>query len=293
MDVNWKYVGSFFMSVLLHGLLIGLLIFGVDTPVRKVIKPAQQVNIVKAVSIDKKLVEKEIVRLKEIEKEKFTKEIKRQEALEKKLRDLNKKTARAEKKRMAEEKKLAELKKKNTSEQKKRKEEQKKVEKLKLEVAEIEKKKEQEEKRKLKEEAERKEREEIERQQEIERKRKEEDERLMQAELAEEKMQQEAAQKSKDQQLLQRIVFSIKRSIISNFNKSGLLKGLECVLSVRLIPGGEVINVSVSKSSGNDIFDRRALNAVQKASPLPIPEDVATFERLRLRQFSFRFRPED
>jgi colicin import membrane protein len=115
----------------------------------------------------------------------------------------------------------------------------------------------------------------------------------MQAELAEEKMQQEAAQKSKDQQLLQRIVFSIKRSVISNFNKSGLLKGLECVLSVRLIPGGEVINVSVSKSSGNDIFDRRALNAVQKASPLPIPEDVATFERLRLRQFSFRFRPED
>ena len=115
----------------------------------------------------------------------------------------------------------------------------------------------------------------------------------MKAELAEEKMQQEAAQKSKDQQLLQRIVFSIKRSVISNFNKSGLLKGLECVLSVRLIPGGEVINVSVSKSSGNDIFDRRALNAVQKASPLPIPEDVATFERLRLRQFSFRFRPED
>ena len=290
MDVNWKYVGSFFMSVLLHGLLIALLIFSIDTPVRKVIKPAQQVNIVKAVSIDKKLVEKEIVRLKEIEKEKFTKEIKRHEALEKKLRDLNKKTARAEKKRKTEEKKLAELKKKKTSEQKKRKEEQKKIEKLKLEVAEIEKKKKQEEKRKRKEEAERKE---IERQQEIERKRKEEDERLMQAELAEEKMQQEAAQKSKDQQLLQRIVFSIKRSIISNFNKSGLLKGLECVLSVRLIPGGEVINVSVSKSSGNDIFDRRALNAVQKASPLPIPEDVATFERLRLRQFSFRFRPED
>ena len=293
MDVNWKYVGSFFMSVFLHGLLIGLLIFSVDTPMRKVVTPVQQVNIVKAVSIDNKLVEKEIVRLKEIEKEKFTRERKRQEALEKKLKDLNRKTASAAKKRKAEEKKLAELKKKKTSEQKKREEEQKKVKQLKLEAAEIEKKKQEDEQRKRKQEAERKQREELERKQEIERKRKEEDEQRMQAELAEDEMREEAAQKSRDQQLLQRIVVNIKRSIVSNFNKSGLPQGLECVLSVRLIPGGNVISVEISKSSGNELFDGRAMRAVQKASPLPIPEDVATFERLRLRQFSFRFRPEN
>jgi colicin import membrane protein len=259
MDVNWKYVASFSMSVFLHGLLISLLIFSVDTPIRKVVNPVQQVNIVKAVSIDNKLVEKEIVRLKEIEKEKFTKERKRQEALEKKLKDLNKKTARAAKKRKTEEKKLAELKKKKSSEQKKRKEEQKRVEQLKLEAAEIEKKK-------------------------------QEDEESLRKKGAEQK---EAAQKSRDQQLLQRIVINIKRSIVSNFNKSGLPKGLECVLSVRLIPGGVVTSVTISKPSGNDLFDQRAQTAVQKASPLPIPDDVATFERLRLRQFSFRFRPED
>ena len=93
--------------------------------------------------------------------------------------------------------------------------------------------------------------------------------------------------------MLQSIATSIYRRVVNNFNKSGLPPGLECELTVRTIPGGEVVNVSVSKSSGNDIFDRRAMAAVEKASPLPLPEDAATFDRLKLRQIAFRFRPED
>jgi colicin import membrane protein len=300
MDVNWMFLRSFFLSLLLHGLLIALLVFSVDTSVKKVAKPVPQVNIVKAVSVDQKQVEKELKRLRDIEKDKQSKERKKQQDLERKLKELENKAAKVEKNRKAEEKKLAELKKKKIQEKKQRETEQKKVAELKKEQAEIEKKRKQEEEKKKTAELERKKQKELKKKQEQERLRKEEEElkrkqeeALLQEELAEEQRQQEAAQLSRDQQLLQNIVVNIKRSIVSNFNKSGLSGGLECVLSVRLVPGGEVISVTISKSSGDDVFDRRALVAVQKASPLPIPEDVATFERLRLRQFAFRFKPEN
>ena len=53
----------------------------------------------------------------------------------------------------------------------------------------------------------------------------------------------------------------------------------------------KITNLKNEKSSGNDIFDRRAQNAVQKASPLPVPDDIATFERLDLRDITFTFIP--
>ncbi len=300
MDVDWTFVRSFFLSLLLHGLLIILLLFSVDTTVRQVAKPVQPVNIVKAVAVDKKQVEKELKRLQDIEQEKIAKELKKQKQLERKLKELESKTAKAKKKRKNEEKKLAELKKKKREEKKKRQEEQKKIARLKKEKEAIEKSRKNEEEKRRKAEAERKKQEALALKVEQERRRKREQEKQrkleearLQQELAEEQRQQEVAQQRRDQQLLQNIVANIKRSVVSNFNKSGLPKGLECVLSVRLVPGGEVISVTLSKSSGSDIFDRRALVAVQKASPLPIPDDVAIFERLRLRQFTFRFKPEN
>ena len=291
MDVNWNFVSSFFLSLLLHAVLIVLLVFSVDTSVRKVPKVMPQVNIVNAVSIDKNQVEKEINRFKEIEKEKIAKELKKQQKLERKLRDLEKLAAKAKKTRKAEEKKLAEVKKKKTAEQKKREEEQNKLSQLKKEKAEIEKKQKESEERKREEEAERKKREEIKQKEEQERKHKREEEQRLQQELAEEQEQLEAEQLSRDQQLLQNIIANIRRRIISNFNISGLPEGLEGKLLVQVIPGGEVISVSISKSSGNELFDRRARLAVQKSSPLPIPDDVATFERLGLRRLLIPFQP--
>ena len=91
--------------------------------------------------------------------------------------------------------------------------------------------------------------------------------------------------------MINNIASNIKRSIESNFNKVGLPQGIACVLRVRLIPGGEVVDVTIAESSGNDIFDRRAVNATQKASPLPVPDDVATFERLDLREINMTFKP--
>ena len=52
---------------------------------------------------------------------------------------------------------------------------------------------------------------------------------------------------------------------------------------------GTVIDAEViSSSSGDEDFDRSAENAVNKASPLPVPRDKAQFAR-EFRSFQFLF----
>lgn len=63
-----------------------------------------------------------------------------------------------------------------------------------------------------------------------------------------------------------------------------------CKIAVRLLPTGEVIEVTVKESSGSVEFDRSAALAVEKASPLPIPSDPAIASQFR--EFDFIFRPE-
>jgi len=67
-------------------------------------------------------------------------------------------------------------------------------------------------------------------------------------------------------------------------------RGMECIVRVRLVPTGVVISATVIRSSGNLAFDRSVENAVQKASPLPLPEDKTLFEHFR--ELELRFRPE-
>jgi colicin import membrane protein len=69
---------------------------------------------------------------------------------------------------------------------------------------------------------------------------------------------------------------------------------MEAELSLQLVPTGEVVGVSIIKSSGNTAFDRSAEQAVLKAERFPelqqLPSRVFenNFRRLRL-----KFRPED
>lgn len=42
---------------------------------------------------------------------------------------------------------------------------------------------------------------------------------------------------------------------------------------VRLLPTGEVKSVQVTKSSGNAAYDEAVVRAIEKSSPLPLPED--------------------
>ncbi|MGK0249486.1 MAG: colicin import membrane protein [Oleispira sp.] len=67
---------------------------------------------------------------------------------------------------------------------------------------------------------------------------------------------------------------------------------MEVVVRIQLIPTGEVINVSIITSSGNEALDRSVLAAISRAQPLPVPKDIRLFEQ-QFRNFIMPFRPED
>lgn len=68
-------------------------------------------------------------------------------------------------------------------------------------------------------------------------------------------------------------------------------KKLSAQLLIRVAPGGTVLDVQLTKSSGDDALDRSARAAVFKASPLPVPNESDVFESFR--QFVLKVKPEN
>lgn len=70
--------------------------------------------------------------------------------------------------------------------------------------------------------------------------------------------------------------------------------GMQTLLELQLIPTGEIVSVSVVKSSGSTAFDRSALNAVDKAGSFPELKNLPNreFEK-SFRRFQLLFNPED
>ena len=60
---------------------------------------------------------------------------------------------------------------------------------------------------------------------------------------------------------------------------------------IHLAPNGVVLEVSLTKSSGDPILDRSAQAAIYKASPLPVPSDSGTFNLFR--EISLTVKPEN
>ena len=114
---------------------------------------------------------------------------------------------------------------------------------------------------------------------------------LKDALAAEEAEQATSVQASQDATELQRYSARIQAAVTRGFvYPPGLPRGLKCTLSVRVIPGGEVVEARVVQSSGNAVFDRQAENAVRKASPLPVPAEPRLFRQVS--EFNFVFDPE-
>jgi len=85
----------------------------------------------------------------------------------------------------------------------------------------------------------------------------------------------------------------IQREIIQNWSRPPSARnGMQAILRVFLVPTGDVVNVVVEESSGNDAFDRSALLAVNKARRFLVPSESRQFEK-NFRQFVVLFRPED
>jgi colicin import membrane protein len=85
----------------------------------------------------------------------------------------------------------------------------------------------------------------------------------------------------------------IQRDIINLWSRPPSARnGMEAVLRVQLVPTGEVVDVTIAKSSGNDAFDRSATTAVERAERFSVPPDSELFEA-NFRSFTVLFRPED
>jgi colicin import membrane protein len=65
--------------------------------------------------------------------------------------------------------------------------------------------------------------------------------------------------------------------------------GLDCIVNITQIPGGEVTSAHVSQCNGDAAARQSIENAVYRASPLPAPPDPALFER----NLVIHFHPEE
>ena len=87
----------------------------------------------------------------------------------------------------------------------------------------------------------------------------------------------------------------IQRTVVNYWSRPPSARnGMECELSIQLIPTGEVVNVILVRSSGNSAFDSSAINAVQKAGAFPELQNLPSreFEK-NFRRLTLIFKPED
>lgn len=70
--------------------------------------------------------------------------------------------------------------------------------------------------------------------------------------------------------------------------------GMTVVVRLQLVPTGEIVDRAIIQSSGDDAFDRAALQAVDRADSFPELRDLpySTFQT-NFRSFNLLFRPED
>jgi colicin import membrane protein len=121
-----------------------------------------------------------------------------------------------------------------------------------------------------------------------EERRKKEAEAALQSEVAAEEQRRAEARAQGE---VERYKGLIRQKVSRHWNKpAGAAKGLQCTVRVRLVPGGEVLAAEVARSSGDSAFDRSVVNAVYKATPLPVPQESKLFEYFR--EIEFVFSPE-
>ena len=85
---------------------------------------------------------------------------------------------------------------------------------------------------------------------------------------------------------------AIRAAVKQRWRIPGTYRGrndLQTTVRIRTIPGGDVLDVSVVKSSGYPQFDESVMKAVQLAAPLPVPSG-ALFDK-EFRSFLMVFEP--
>ena len=98
-----------------------------------------------------------------------------------------------------------------------------------------------------------------------------------------------------DDELAQSYVALISQVVQNNWSRPPSARnGMEALLAIQLVPTGEIVSVTVLRSSGSTAFDRSAVNAVEKAAAFPELRNLPSreFEKT-FRRFQLLFRPED
>lgn len=258
----------------------------------KVIQPEQaQERVIKAVAVDEQEVMATMNQLKKERQQKALNEANRQKALAMQAEA-------ARQKRIQEQQKIERLKKESDAlalaQKKKLEEEKKRMEELlkqqalrEKELKILEQKQEEVKKQKLLEE---KNLAAVRAQQEAEAKARELNEKKKQEEAA--RAAEDAAKKVK----IAGVVDRYKALIINAISQQWILPDqvdnrLSSQFRIRLAPNGTVLDVTLTRSSGDPILDRSAQSAIYKASPLPVPSDPEMFNVFR--EISLTVRPEN
>jgi colicin import membrane protein len=95
-----------------------------------------------------------------------------------------------------------------------------------------------------------------------------------------------AAKQKQLAQFMERIKQKVRGKVVL---PQGINGNPEAVYSVTLLPGGEVLDVKLIKSSGVPAYDSAVERAIRAADPLPVPSDSDLFQKLR--EANYRFRP--
>ncbi len=299
MTYETSYKKAFVLAVFFHFILIVLLTstWGQSQPVlvaskvNQLTQPQEKIDEekskpIEAVSVDSQAVYETIERIKAEKAQKLKAEKQRQLSLEREAK-------------IAREKRL---------------QEQKKVERLKQQAAKLAKERKQkllEEKKALQKleqqkQAEAKRLAEMKQQQDkLEREKQNEAKRLAElqkkkAELAKQdalrQKQIEAERLALEKQRKEQIAGEVNRYkalIINAISRKWILPeyadpSLSSQFRIRLAPTGAVLDVSLTRSSGDPILDRSAQSAIYKASPLPVPQDPEAFNLFRDIQLTVR-----
>jgi colicin import membrane protein len=108
------------------------------------------------------------------------------------------------------------------------------------------------------------------------------------AETARQQMAAQAAAQRLMNDAIGRISSHIRRFVVM---PPDIVGNPQAEFEVSLIPTGEVLNVKLSRSSGNPAYDNAVERAIRKASPLPLPTDPSLVGRFR--ELKLKFRPNE
>jgi colicin import membrane protein len=82
-----------------------------------------------------------------------------------------------------------------------------------------------------------------------------------------------------------KIVTKVRRNIVKPPN---VPDDARAEFRVTLLPGGTVLSAELKRSSGNAAYDNAVERAILKSQPLPLPADVAMFNRFRVLLLVFK-----